>query len=222
MKKRLGISSDEFLEKYTIVPFNKKQRLPLVILKMGGDENKRCPFVSPKGCAVYEDRPWACRMYPLGLASPKEDNPAREEKFYFVMEEAHCRGFGEQKEWTVRKWLEDQGIAEYNRMGESFKEITLHDYLQKGGDFGPEKMEMFYMGCYNVDKFRRFVFESRFLQYFEIDPEMVERIRTDDLELMKFAVQWLKLALFNEPTVKVRKQLLQTKIQELKKKEQAL
>ncbi|MBI4831736.1 MAG: YkgJ family cysteine cluster protein, partial [Candidatus Lindowbacteria bacterium] len=129
MKSRLKISSDEFLAKYTVVPFNKKQRLPLVILKMGDDEHKRCLFVSPKGCTIYEDRPWSCRMYPLGLASPKSESAACDEEFYFLMEEEHCRGFCEQKEWTVRKWLEDECIVEYNKMAGSFKEITLHDYL---------------------------------------------------------------------------------------------
>jgi len=147
-------------------------------------------------------------MYPLGLASPKEGPNQSEEEFYFLMQEDHCRGLEEQKEWTVRQWLENQGIIEYNKMGDSFKEIALHDYLRREGRLDPEKMELFYMGCYNLDKFRRFIFESRFLSYFDIDAELVESLKNDDVELLAFAIRWLRFALFNDPTMKIRDEVL--------------
>jgi Fe-S-cluster containining protein len=222
MKKRLKISSEQFLARYTLVPFNEKQRMPVVVLRMNDEEAKPCPFVGPEGCTIYEDRPWSCRMYPLGVASPKEGARVGEDKFYFLMEEGNCRGFGEDKEWTVRGWLEDQGIRVYDEMGEFFKEITLHDFLQTRGNLDPEKMEMFYTACYNLDKFRRFAFESKFLQYYDIDAGLVEKIRTDDIELMKFAFRWLKFALFNEPTIKIREEVLRSKKQNLLGKEKAL
>ncbi|RJP18800.1 MAG: YkgJ family cysteine cluster protein [Candidatus Abyssobacteria bacterium SURF_5] len=207
MKKRLGISSDEFLSRYTLIPFNEKQQVPVVVLKMLENEKKQCPFLSPGGCTIYEDRPWACRMYPLGLASPK-DNGNGEEQFYFLMQEGNCCGFKEEKEWSVRQWLEDQGIIEYNKMGESFKAIALHEYLQQGNHLDPDKMEMYHMACYNLDKFRRFVFESRFLSYFDIDAELAESLRNDDLQLMQFGFRWLRFALFNEPSIKIRDEVL--------------
>jgi Fe-S-cluster containining protein len=222
MKNRLKISSEEFLARYTLVPFNEKQQMPVVVLKMKDDEHKRCPFVGREGCTIYEDRPWSCRMYPLGFASPKEGGRAGEENFYFLMEEAGCRGFKEDREWTVGEWLEGQGIQEYNEKGELFKEITLHDYFQKGGKLDPEKMEMFYMACYDLDKFKRFVFESKFLQYFDVEEALVDRIRTDDVELMKFAFGWLKFALFSETTMKIREQVLQVRKRQLMGNEQAL
>lgn len=210
MKKRLNISSGEFLARYTFVPIHEKQRLPVVVLKMGDDEKKSCPFLAEQGCSIYEDRPWSCRMYPIGLASPTEDL-TQEEEFYFLMHEGNCCGFDEKKEWTVGGWLDDQGIRVYNEMGEFFKEITLHEFFRKGGGLIPDKMEMFYTACYDVDKFRRFVFESRFLQYYDIEPEVIDTIRTDDVELLKFAFQWLKFALFNEPAIKVREEVLEAK-----------
>jgi Fe-S-cluster containining protein len=211
MKRSLGVSSEEFLARYTLVPFSKDQRLPVVVLKMNEDEGKRCPFVTDQGCGIYNDRPWSCRMYPMGLASPKESACPGQQEFYFLMEEEHCKGFAAGEELTVREWLENQGIVEYNEMGEYFKEITLHDALRKGEILDPEKMEMYYLGCYDLDKFRRFVFESRFLQYFDIEPEIVEKVRTDDVELMKLAFQWLKFALFNERTMKIRDDVIEAK-----------
>ncbi|MCK5843450.1 MAG: YkgJ family cysteine cluster protein, partial [Victivallales bacterium] len=101
MRKRLGMSSLEFLEKYTINPFTKTQKLPSVLMKLR-DEDKRCHFVTEEGCSIYEDRPWACRMYPIGLASPREEEGSTEEDFYFLMAEDECLGAKEgTKEWTV-------------------------------------------------------------------------------------------------------------------------
>ena len=211
MKNRLDISSDEFLARYTLVPFNEKQQMPVVVLKMQDDEHKRCPFVSDEGCTIYEDRPWSCRMYPLGFASPKEGTSATETEFYFLMEEAHCKGFADGQELSVRQWLEDQGILEYNEMGEFFKDISLHEDFQKGETLEPDKMEMFYMVCYHLDKFRRFVFESSFLKTFEIEPELVESIRGDDVELMQFGFKWLRYALFGEPLMKIREDVRERK-----------
>jgi Fe-S-cluster containining protein len=211
MKNRLGISSEEFLARYTLVPFNEKQKMPVVVLKMQEDEQKRCPFVSDDGCTIYEDRPWSCRMYPLGYASPKEGSSATESEFYFLLEEGGCKGFAEGRELSVRQWLEEQGILEYNEMGESFKEISLHSFFQKEETLEPEKMEMFYVACYNLDKFRRFVFESSFLETFEVEPELVERIRNDDVELMKFGFRWLRFSLFGEPLMKIKEDVRERK-----------
>jgi len=220
IKNRLNISSGEFLEKYTVVPFTQEQRIPIVVLRMDDEKDKRCPFVGPEGCTIYKDRPWSCRMYPLGFASPKDGPGNVEKEFYFLMEEGDCAGFADGKELTVREWLEEQGILEYNEKGEPFKEITLHDGLLKGETLDPEKMDMLYMGCYDLDKFRRFVFESKFLHYFEVDEEVVEKIRTDDVELMKFAFRWLRFSLFSEPTMKVREQVMKEKQKEKQKEEQ--
>lgn len=209
MKNNLGVSSDEFLARYTFVPFGKGQIMPVVVLKMNDDKEKRCPFVNGEGCAIYEDRPWSCRMYPLGFASPKEGAHASESEFYFVMEEGDCLGFADGAEMTVGDWIEEQGIIEFNKMGELFKDLSLHDFFQKGGTLKPERMEMFYTACYNLDKFRRFISESSFLSRFRIDPEIMEAIQRDDVELMKFAFNWLRFSLFNEPLIEIRKEVLE-------------
>jgi len=80
----------------------------------------------------------------------------------------------------------------------------LHDYFQKGKKLDPPKLEMFYTVCYNIDKFREFVFESTFLKRFDVSDDVVEKIKTDDTELLKFGFQWLKYCLFGEKTMKVK------------------
>ncbi len=60
------------------------------------------------------------------------------------------------------------------------------------------------MACYDLDRFRRFIFESRFLELFEVDEARVEALRRDDEELLEFALQWLRFSLFQEKTMKIR------------------
>ncbi len=205
LKNRLKISSQEFLDKYTFLPIDENQNFPVVMLKLNMNEEKTCPFVSTEGCTIYEDRPWPCRMYPLGIASPKENGANGDEEFYFILEEPVCRGYYEEKNQTVNDWLKEQQVEEYTEMGERFKEVSLHDYFQEGKKLEPAKLEMFYTVCYNVDKFREFVFKSTFLKRFEVDEEIIDRIKKDDEELLLFGFEWLKYCLYGEKTMKVKK-----------------
>jgi Fe-S-cluster containining protein len=205
MRRRLGISSTEFLDKYALLPVNKEMKTPLVLLRMSDDEDKSCQFLTEAGCGIYSDRPWPCRMYPLGLAAQKDTPDGwRGDRFYFLLQEEGCMGFDEQKQWKVSEWLEDQGLDEYDEWGEAFKELSLHQYFEEGGTLSPEKMHMLFTACYDLDKFREFVFESTLLQRFEIDEDFVAEMRYDDESLLRFAYLWLRFSLFGEPTMKVK------------------
>jgi hypothetical protein len=207
LKKRLGMTTTEFLQKHALLPVQKDMPTPVVLLRMEDNEDKTCPFLTPEGCGVYSDRPWPCRMYPLGLASSKDTEDGWQgERFYFLLEEEGCRGFCESggKEWTVREWMDDQGVDEYDRWGEAYKELALHESFQEGNTLPPEKMEMFFTATYDLDKFRQFVFESTFLDRFEVDEDQIEEMRYSDEALLRFGVLWLRFALFGEKTMRVR------------------
>lgn len=205
MKNRLGMSSTDFLDKHALLPVQKDMKTPVVVLRMNDDEAKTCPFLTEGGCGIYSDRPWPCRMYPLGMAAQKDTPDGwRGERFYFLMQEEGCQGFCEAKKWTVREWLEDQGIDEYDRWGEQYKELTLHEFFETGGVLSPEKLHMLFTACYDLDKFREFVFDSTLLQRFDVDEDFVQEMRGDDEALLRFAAQWLRFSLFGEKTVRVK------------------
>ncbi|HKJ80695.1 MAG TPA: YkgJ family cysteine cluster protein [Ignavibacteriaceae bacterium] len=206
LKNSLKISSQEFLDKYSFLPIDENQNHPVVMLKMKNDENKSCHFVGKEGCTVYKDRPWSCRMYPLGVASPKTNFNNDEEEFYFVIEEPVCQGYYEDKTRTINEWIDEQEVKEYSEVGELFKEVSLHNYFGNGKHLEPAKLEMFYTVCYNIDKFREFVFESTFLKRFDINEEVLEKIKFDDKELLIFGFNWLKYCLFGEKTMKFKKE----------------
>lgn len=207
MRRRLGISSEEFLEKYTIQPFSKEQKLPVVLLKLLDNENKQCPFVKPEGCSIYEDRPWSCRMYPIGLASQKTRSDAVGNEFFFLQKDTYCHGVTTDQQWTVDAWMKDQGVDPYEHFSSLFREIVLHPFFKKGNDLTPQKMEMFHMVFYNLDKFREFIFESSFLKRFDIAQITLEAIKKNDIALMEFGVDWLKFCLFGENTIKLKGEL---------------
>ncbi len=215
LKRNLGISSTEFLKKYTISPFDQNLKYPVILLQMGDDEKKKCPFVTADGCQVYPDRPWSCRMYPLGLASPGEGSQELDKEFYFLLREGICQGFRENQRWTVSEWLKDQGITDYNRMGEGYRELTTHKFFQKGEPLSPKKVELFFLACYDIDRFRSFVFDSSFLDKFIVEEKTVEKLKTDDLQLLKFGYRWLRFALFGEQTMTVKETVLEDKKKEL-------
>jgi hypothetical protein len=65
-------------------------------------------------------------------------------------------------------------------------------------------MQMYYLASYDLDRFRQFVFSTKFLSAFVLDEEEVSRIRTDDEALLQLAFRWLKFALLREPALRLR------------------
>jgi Fe-S-cluster containining protein len=212
MKKRLGISSEEFLDKYTYMEVDEKSSHPLVRLKMLGDDEKRCPFVTPEGCTIYTDRPANCRYYPVGQGILRKDTdkgPVNEE-FYFFIREPHCLGYQEDAEWTIQSWKDDQEVSLYDDMNREWKEIQLRRH-PFGKNLDSNKQAQIYTASYDMDRFRKFVCESKFLEVFDIDKEETEMIKADEIALMKFGVKYIKYLLMLEETLKVKKEYIKKK-----------
>ena len=202
LKQRLGITSTAFLEKYTRRDVHDKSGLPLVIMDMPRYEGV-CPFVRPvEGCLVYTDRPATCRYYPVGQGSLVTEQGLDE--FYFLVKEAHCKGFESDVEWNVETWKKDQGSDYYDDMNREWKAMMLRRSSVGKPDIDDKTVKLFYMVMYDLDQFRRFVFSSRFLSVFNVDEETQERIYDDDLELLKFGYQYLKMVLKIEDTVQMQ------------------
>jgi Fe-S-cluster containining protein len=212
MKTALDVSSEVFLRRYTITLLGDKG-LPVVILRLCEDEDKSCPFVTPEGCTIYENRPWSCRIYPLQPESTKSTEKSGR-KYFSVLDIPFCRGFAEDKVLTVMEWKEEQGIPIYEEMEQHLKRITMNERLIKNKITNKSIQDMYYMSCYDLDRFRRFVFESKFLQLFEIASDTAEKIKHDDAELYKFAMKWLEYGLLGQHVLKVRPEVVNAKKEE--------
>lgn len=197
LKNRLNIFSDQFLDEYTIIRPQPKRLIPLVILKMN-DQDKKCPFVTQEGCIVYQDRPWPCRMYPLDM---NDDGT-----FCLITDPSRCLGLKEEGSWRIYEWLMSQEIIPYDEMNNLFSEITLPLRAQELDIENPDISKMIIMALYNLDKFREFIFNSSFLNRFDIDPLKVVKLQKSDEELLKFAFDWIKFGIFGQKVLRVKQQ----------------
>jgi len=189
LKNALGMTSEQFLDKYTMIIPRENRLIPLVLLKMN-EQDKRCPLVTEKGCTVYEDRPWPCRMYPLNM---EDDGTIR-----IIADASLCKGLKEQESWQISEWLLDQGVVPYDEMNTLFSSVTIPLSAQDLDVDNPQILKMVFMALYNLDKFRDFVFQSSFLKRFEVEPTRVEKIKRSDLELLKFGFDWIKFGLLGQ------------------------
>ena len=186
---------------------------------MSDSEENTCQFLSDKGCTVYEDRPWSCRMYPLGFASQKSPLNPDGEEFYYKMEEDKCKGHGLGTEISVGEYLETQQVADYNEMNDLFKDLTLHPFFSTEQVLAPQQAQMFYMACYNLDMFRRFIFSSRFFDVMIVPEGTKGEVEKDETALLRFAMLWLRYSLFGEGPVRVKSDVVEAKRKEFTKQE---
>ena len=214
MKNALHISSEDFLANYTMSMIG-DAGLPVVMLKMKDDEKKTCPFVTDEGCIIYSDRPWSCRIYPLQPESTKITEKAGKQ-YYSVMDVPFCLGLEANRFLKLSEWIEEQGITVYQEMEALFKTITTNEFLSQNKITNKKIQEMFYLACFDLDRFRRFVTESTFLERFEVKPEIVEKIKEDDVELYHFAIKWLEYGLLGQHALKIKPDVMEAKKQELK------
>ncbi len=218
LRQRLGIQAHEFITQYTEPTYLEKTDMPGVQIKLTEEKNA-CPFVTPEGCTVYEDRPTACRYYPVGMADFHEggtDDP-EEDKFFFLVKEPHCKGFEEPKHWTIREWRADQGVDERDEMNKEWLRLVMR---RKSYGFqatlSDAAKRMFFMASTDLDSFRRFIFESSFLDTYEVDEETLDKIKEDDVELMHFSFAYLANTLFGAQGMTIRQEKIDAKVEEIK------
>jgi Fe-S-cluster containining protein len=206
LSRNLGLSTGDLIETYTRLDLERPRDFPRRKLAMGPDG--RCPFVSEAGCRVYPDRPGACRLYPLGRGSATGGPGGAAREMFFLVKEDHCRGFETGPAWTARSWMADQELDVFQRHNDQWMEIvTRHDL--KAAPVSDEeftrKIQMFNLVSYNLDRFREFLFKTRFLDSFELDPAEIDAAREGDEALLELGMKWLRFALFGDPTLKPKR-----------------
>jgi Fe-S-cluster containining protein len=185
MKNRLGISSTEFLEKYTKRLLAPSTSLPAVQFKMDEENEKKCYFVGEKGCGLYEQRPWSCRMYPL-------DHSDEADTFAPMVDSTRCLGLEDKTVWKLRDWLQNQGLEPYNDWNQRFAELTEDEKVTSWRKGYPGGVDIFYLACYDLDHFREQVFKKKLFEMVEEPSVDQDKLKTDDLALLEFAFIWLK------------------------------
>lgn len=203
LKRRLKLPAAEFLSRYTQRLEDDFSGLPLVILDFQGEE-KICPFATPAGCQVYEDRPATCRYYPVGVAT-RWTAEGMEETYVYIQEEL-CLGFTETGEWTVPTWIADQGLEPYLDLDRQWKSIMLQIGCRTGKPLSSRFKDHYFQVAYDLDWFRSYVFDTDFLKIFEVEPDLQVRLQADPEALLHFAFRYLTYMLRLGKTLKIRLQ----------------
>jgi len=188
LKQALGIPSREILSRYTIMGNEEASNLPLVFIDAYRSPKGGCPFLSSKGCAVYAHRPAACRLFPITMGSQFTDQGVVDH--YFCRRLDYCRGFDTEVQWTLASWLADQGFAEYDQGRREWLEILLKTGLQ--GPVEARGHDLVAIVAYDLDEFRRMVFEPGFPGVQPLDDRDRAELGKDDLTLLKFGYRYLK------------------------------
>ena len=188
LKNGLGISSDHFLEKYTLQHLGPESGLPIVTLKPADPRLLRCPFVSPSGCTVYSHRPSSCRTYPLARLPTRSRDSGAIQEHYAMMKESHCRGFEGGATQTVRGWIEAQGLAAYNVMNDLLMEVISLKNRLLPDPLDMKSRHLFHIACYDLDRFRTIIFEKGLLDDENIDTNTLESVKESDEELLKYFI----------------------------------
>ncbi|MEK7245671.1 MAG: YkgJ family cysteine cluster protein, partial [Pseudomonadota bacterium] len=216
LSRRLELRPRDFLARHTLPAIHEQSNLPVAKLKMKSEDNTgACVFMHEvDGCTVYSDRPATCRYYPLGFATVKLRDSEGTADFHFLVKESHCLGHEESNLQSVDAFRREQGVEDYDRINRGWMDILMKmvSWRTLGGpggkDISPQSQKMFFMVSTDVEAFRDFVFKTRFLETYQIDPEMTEKLKIDDELLLVLGFDWMKNVFFNEPTIALREDVM--------------
>jgi Fe-S-cluster containining protein len=202
LARRLGLSTSEFLARFTVPYELEKDGMAGVKLKPV-DGGTACRYMAPEGCSVYSDRPTACRYYPVVLLSMRRQDESVDRQSYALVEEPHCLGHREAREITIADYRKEQGLPQYDELARGWRQLVLKK-KSSGPTVGkPSKrsLELFFMTCYDLDRFRAFVASDGFSEIYDLPPDELRTILEDDVTTMQFAFRFLRQVLFGEMSI---------------------
>jgi Predicted Fe-S-cluster oxidoreductase len=199
LKRRLQLSSGQFLDQYVIVEWDEEQTVPTCYLTMVDDGRASCVFVGQQGCSVYDDRPGSCRAYPVGRGAARSSNGFPVESLV-LLNESHCLGFtGTSGQTTVRAYLRDQDLETYNRFNDALLPVVQHAAIQTGV-FRPSRLQLdqYMLALYDLDGFRQEMASGRVALQRPLNSAQLAGLAGDDEQLFLLGIRWLLQEWFGE------------------------
>lgn len=217
LKKRLGMNSGDFLRQYTM-PFELEKDGLAGVKFLPVEGGTACQFMTPEGCSVYEDRPTACRYYPVALVAMRKQDEYTDKDAYALVKEPHCKGHEQERPITINDYRKEQGVEDYDTLARGWRQLILKK-KSSGPSIGKPSLrsrQLYFTACYDVDRFREFVSSAGFQQSFILDEATTKLLMEDDVELMQFAFRFLKQVLFGEVSIEAREDAVKAREERLK------
>lgn len=199
LRRSTGQTSRDFAHEYADMTAMPGVGLPLLQMHMQDTASKRCPFSRDGACSVYENRPSACRTYPLGRAT--RPGPAGVEEQVFIVREAHCKGFAETSQWNPASWMTDQGLAAYNASNDRFMALASALRRQEqdtGRHMSSQQSGMSGLALYQPDDFQRFLAGSQLMDRLDMSAARKDAVLHDEEACLDFGFDWLELSLMGQ------------------------
>jgi Fe-S-cluster containining protein len=219
MKKRLGITSTEFLKDYT-VPYEMEKDGIAGIKFRPVEGGTACRFMRPEGCDIYEDRPTACRYYPVALLSMRRQDEYVDRDSYALVKEDHCKGHEVDRRLTIADYRKEQGLEQYDELARGWRQLVLKK-KSSGPSIGKPSLrsrQLFFMACYDIDRFREFVSSESFAKLFDLPQAEKDALMTDDVALMQFAFRFLRQVMFGEESIALNAEAAQERLAKVQEK----
>ena len=213
LSRRLGISTTEFLIQYTF-PYELEPNGIAGVKFKPVENGSACQFMRPEGCDVYSDRPTACRYYPVALLSMRRSDEYTDRNAYALVKEPHCHGHNEPRTLGIEEYRREQGLVEYDEIGRGWRQLVLKK-KSSGPTIGkPSKrsLQLFFMACYDLDRFREFVSSDAFNEVYDLTPEEKQAIQQDELKLMDFGARFLRQTMFSEESIPMKTDAMEKRL----------
>ena len=122
----LGMTTGAFLRRYAQITLGPGSHLPICSLDFEKAHRWRgssefpspCPFLTWESghlaCGVYPFRPGCCRSYPVFRMAQDGEEPR------LYLQEVSCPATETDKEHTVARWVEHEGLAPYHQGNQQF------------------------------------------------------------------------------------------------------
>ncbi len=223
LKQHLGITSNDFLLHYTL-PYEMEQN-GIAGVKLRPVENgTSCRFVTPEGCSVYDDRPTACRYYPVALLSMRKQDEYTDTQSYALVKEEHCLGHNEPREISIDAYRREQGLEEYDELARGWRQLILKKKSSGPSVGKPSKrsLQLYFMVCYDLDTFRSFVTSEGFNELYGLPADETKEILADDTALMLFGFRFLRQVLFGENSIALTKAAVEKRQRRVQEKTQRI
>ncbi len=200
LKNHFKVPSWQFMESWTLRHVGPQTGLPVVTLRPADAKSRQCPFVTPEGCRVYENRPSSCRMYPVARLATRSRETGQITESFVLLQEPHCRGGEFVWTQTVREWMENQGLIPYNRMNDAMIQLISVKNRFLPGPLSPALSELLFTACYDIDRFREKWLAGDLPEVSNPVDISVSAVDTDEEDLLRFAMAYAeRLILENRP-----------------------
>ena len=196
LKNHLGLHSMDFLRRYTVIYSGESTGLPVVSFQTSHSDGHTCPFVSDDGCSVYPNRPASCRIFPLARAISKSRQTGEIIEHFALIKDPICQGFNESTTITVKEYIKDQDLHEYNVQNDKMIELISAKQQIMPGVLDVSAKDKFVLACYNVDGFRDAVLSDRLIDPDTLPGDVLESFKTDDMAVLDLGLSWIAAELF--------------------------